>query len=349
MNNLFLYMELAKAANTLVNDVLLVKKGEDVLIYGDTACDEAVCKATASAVLTAGGIPTLVMYQTKANPMEEPPKPLAAAMMNADVAIEYSMQYILYTRAQVDALKKQRAYICLCGCDTEAMVRTIGMVNYKKMTELGDRLAELTGKADEIRITSQAGTDFTGKIGGRIVENYGATADKRKYIMLGGQTGWACVEETQNGILAFDGNLWPPDEVRANIDIPIKLKVEKGVIKEISGGLAADIFKMWMASFKDPKMYRIAHICYGFNPGARVTGNIAEVERVFGVVQVGWGTQGPLIRPDLGGGYGWKAAAHCDGIMLNPTVYLDGEPIEKDGKYVHPELVEIVKEMGVEQ
>jgi leucyl aminopeptidase (aminopeptidase T) len=328
---------------------LLVKKGEEVLIYGDTASDEAVMRATASAVLTAGATPTVMLYQTKRNPMEEPPKTLAAAMMSADVAVEYSMQYILYTKAQVESIKKQRAYICLCGCDTEAMVRTIGMVNYVKMNELGDKLAELTGKADEIRITSPAGTDFTGKIGGRPVENYGAAADKRKYIMLGGQVGWSCIEETQNGILVFDGYVWPPDAVRTNIDVPIKLKVEEGVIKEISGGVAAEIFRKWMASLKDPKMYRIAHICYGFNPGARITGNIAEVERVFGVIQVGWGTQGPLIRPDLGGEYGWKATAHCDGIMLNPSVYLDGEPIEKDGKYVHPELVEIVKEMGVEQ
>ena len=203
-----LFMELAKAANTLVHDVLLIKKGEEVLIWGDTACDEAVCKATASAAYTAGATPTIVLFQTKANPMEEPPKPLAAAMMNADVTIEYAMQYLLYTKAQIDALnKRNRAYICLTGCDTEGMVRTIAMVNYKKMIQLGDKLAELTGKADEIRITSPAGTDFTGKIGGRPVENYGSTADKRKFIMLGGQTGWACLEDSQNGTLAFDGNL----------------------------------------------------------------------------------------------------------------------------------------------
>jgi len=192
------------------------------------------------------------------------------------------MQYLLYTKAQIEALnKRNRAYICLTGCDTEGMVRTIGMVNYKKMIELGDKLGELTGKADEIRITSPAGTNFTGKIGGRPVENYGSTADKRKYVMLGGQTGWACLEESQNGTLAFDGNLWPPDEVRANIRTPIKLKVARGIIKEISGGIEADIFRKWMTSFKDENMYRIARICYGYNPGARITGNIAEVAKEY--------------------------------------------------------------------
>ncbi len=343
-------MELAKAASTLVNDVLLIRKGEEILIYGDTAADEAVIKATANAVYTAGATPTIVLYETKANPAEEPPKPLAAAMMEADVVIEYALQYLLYTKAQIEAInKRNRAYICLCGLDIEAAVRTIGMVNYKKMIDLGDKLAEITSKADEIRITSPAGTDFTGKIGGRPVNNFGTTADKSKWIMLGGQTGWACIEESQNGVLAFDGNLWPPDEVRANIRTPIKLKIEKGIIKEISGGIEAEIFRKWMASLKDENMYRIAHICYGYNPGARITGNIAEVERVFGVIQFGWGTQGPLLRPDLEGKPGWRAASHCDGIMLNPSVFLDGEPVEENGKYVHPELLPLIKEIGVEQ
>jgi hypothetical protein len=31
--------------------------------------------------------------------------------------------------------------------------------------------------------------------------------------------------------------------------------------------------------------------------------------------------------------------------MLNPNVYLDGEIMEEKGKYVHPELAKLVKEL----
>lgn len=343
------YMELGLAAQALVNYVLSVKKGEDVLIYGDDANDEAVLKATAAAVHAAGATPTMVVYETRKQSFSEPPKPLAAAMMDSDVVIEFSVKAILYTQAQTNALRRNRAYICLTSLDREAMVRTLGWVNYPKMVEMGDKLAELTSRADEIRVTSPSGTDFTAKIGGRKFENFGGTADKRQVIMLGGQTGGSPIEETENGVLAFDGNVWPPDEIKNRITTPIKFRVEKGVIKEISGGAEADILRRFLAGFKDPNMYRIAHFCYGYHPMARVTGDIAEVERVWGAFQVGWGTQGPLLRPDLGGKYGWKAASHDDGIILKASIYLDGEPVQKDGKFVHPELVKIIKDMGVEQ
>ena len=343
------YIELGKAADTLVNYVLAVKEGEDVLIYGDDIVDEAVLKATAAAVKTAGATPTIVVYETRERSFSEPPKPLAAAMMDSDVTVEFSAKAILYTQAQTDALKRNRAYICLTSLDREAMVRTIGWVNYEKMVEMGERLAELTNKADEIRVTSPSGTDFSAKIGGRIFENFGGTAKKRKVIMLGGQTGGSPIEETENGVLAFDGNVWPPDEIKSNIRTPIRCKVEKGVITEISGGVEAEILRKFLAGFNDPNMYRIAHFCYGYHPLARVTGDISEVERVWGCFQVGWGTQGPLLRPDLGGQYGWRAASHDDGIILKASIYLDGEPVQKDGKFVHPELLDIIKEMGVEQ
>jgi hypothetical protein len=42
-------MELAAAAYKLASEVMRIKKGESVLIYGDTASDEHVMKATAEA------------------------------------------------------------------------------------------------------------------------------------------------------------------------------------------------------------------------------------------------------------------------------------------------------------
>ncbi len=343
------YIELGKAADTLVNYVLRVKKDEDVLIYGDDIVDAAVLNATAAAVKSAGATPTIVIHETREISFTEPPKPLAAAMMDSDVTVEFSARAILYTQAQTNALKRNRAYICLTSLDREAMVRTLGWVNYPKMVELGDKLAEMTTEADEIKVTSPSGTNFTAKIGGRKFENFGSTADKRKVIMLGGQTGGSPIEETENGILAFDGNVWPPDEIKSNIRTPIKCKVDKGIITEISGGVEADILRRYLASLKDGNMYRIAHVCFGYHPKARVTGDISEVERVWGCFQVGWGSQGPLLRPDLGGAFGWRAASHDDGIILKASIYLDGEPVQKDGKFVHPELLGFIKEMGVEQ
>ena len=43
----------------------------------------------------------------------------------------------------------------------------------------------------------------------------------------------------------------------------------------------------------------------------------------------------------------WKSASNTDGIVLNPTIILDGKIVEKEGKYVHPELIKICKGLNV--
>jgi len=67
-----------------------------------------------------------------------------------------------------------------------------------------------------------------------------------------------------------------------------------------------------------------------------------EDERLFGCFNRGIGTQGPQLKA-----VGWKAAAHTDCVMLNPTVHLDDRPLQVDGKYVHPEVVACCHELGV--
>ena len=88
-------------------------------------------------------------------------------------------------------------------------------------------------------------------------------------------------------------------------------------------------------------MFKIAHFSYGFNPGAQLSGKILEDERVFGCVEIGIGSQVPSF--EVG-----PAAAHTDGIMLNPTVILDGKAIEEQGRFVHPYLAELVSALKIE-
>jgi leucyl aminopeptidase (aminopeptidase T) len=78
------------------------------------------------------------------------------------------------------------------------------------------------------------------------------------------------------------------------------------------------------------------HACYGFNPGVvRSTGRILEDERIFGCMQFGIGAT------EFG------SPAHTDGVVLNPSVWLDDIQIEQEGRYIHPELVELCHLMGM--
>jgi leucyl aminopeptidase (aminopeptidase T) len=342
------FIELGKAAYKTVKDICDVRPGEDVLVYDDSAADHRVIEAIAAAAHAVGGKVTLCTYETPPGVCMEPPEPVAAAMKNADVLIENSVQYILYSRAQEESLKLARVYFILAGYNVDDFVRMVGKVNYPSMIEFGELLTDMTQKAKKVRVTSKAGTDVEALNNGREVTNAGGIYNMPKRplnrIMPAGQIAWCPLEETINGTIVYDGYLWPPDEIGALPKPPVKVTVKKGVIVDIEQNANGVVFKKWLDSFKDPKMYRIAHYTYGTCPTAELkpTTKIAEGERYFGNFEWGMGMQGPAI-----GGKSWSAASHCDGTAIAVSVYLDGEQIEENGKFIHPELAKLAKKMGV--
>lgn len=335
--------ELHAAARKLVEDVMLVKPGENVAITADTASDMRVVRATADAVFGAGAHPIVVTYETRPRPKMEPPPPVAGAVRMADVWIEFSLAYVLYSEAHAAAVGAGCRYLCLTGMDADMLLRTIGNIDFPKMLALGERLTQVFAGTDVITMRSEAGTDITGTMKGRRVKHQGKRADtKGESIMLAGQVTFMPVEESLNGTIVFDGSIWPPDDVGL-LREPVRVTVEKGVIRKIEGGREARLMEEFLRALNDPNMYCLAHYSLGLNPGVRrLTGRIIEDERVFGCITIGMGAQGPNH-----GGRGIKAVGHMDGIVTRPTFILDGQTVERDGKYTHPDLVKLCQELGM--
>lgn len=93
-------------------------------------------------------------------------------------------------------------------------------------------------------------------------------------------------------------------------------------------------YEKYLKSFDDEGMFKMAHIAYGFNPGAKLTGNVVEDERVWGCTEWGIGYVSPIDAPPVG----QDAKSHTDGICLNSTVWLDGKLIMEEGVVVDAEL-----------
>lgn len=339
----YLSFEAALGARKLIEEVMLVKPGENVVLTGDTATDWRVVELVAQAAYAAGAVPTVVRYDTRPTVAMEPPAPVAGAVAAADVWIEFSLSYIMHSDAFRAAITAGARYTNLTGMDIPMLVDTVGRPDFQGVIRLGRALVRLLEQADEVRITSPGGTDLIGHNRGRPINLRGKPAEKPgETVMLSGQISWNPVEETQQGVLVFDGALWPPNELGL-LRSPVRLTVENGVVTAIDGDTDAQVFQNWMASHDDPNMYRMAHWSLGFNPGVLApTGRIVEDERVFGCVEIGIGTKGAWI-----GGEPWVAAAHTDGSVRNPSIFLDGEAIEIEGRYVHPELMQICHDLGI--
>jgi leucyl aminopeptidase (aminopeptidase T) len=206
--NEYLSLEVAAGARKLVQDVMLVSPGENVVITADTSSDARVVSATAAAVYAAAGIPTVIWYDTRPTAVVEPPGPVRGAVARADVWIEFAFAYILYTQAFKEALAAGARYICLAGMDVDMLTKTVGRVDYPRLLALGETLRRLVEAADEVHVTSPAGTDLLAYNRGRLARQSGKLADTPgEAIMLGGQVSWCPIEETINGTLVFDGGL----------------------------------------------------------------------------------------------------------------------------------------------
>ena len=120
--------------------------------------------------------------------------------------------------------------------------------------------------------------------------------------------------------------------------------IEKGRITKFEGGKVAKQVEEYFKSLNDPNIYLVAHVCYGVQPNAKLGKVTTENERVWGGINFGFGHQGSMYT----GGKPREAKSHVDGVLLNASVWLDDKLILENGKFVHPELKELAKELGKE-
>jgi len=334
-------MELARTAHTIIHEICKVKPGEDVLITIDSVADFRPAEETAKAAEAAGARVLLAWHSTPKGygRMADPrlPDSLRAAIPNTDVWIEFNNQWLLYSSGWQEAMSGSRVrYMFFGGMNTDQMVRCVGNINIKRQAAFQERLVAMTHEAKKMRITTASGTDVSFENGGRPVTNE-LYADTPGPHFLLGQIGWAPLEETINGTIVLDGSFSGGGEADLGIlKEPIVLHVEEGVVKGIEGGEEAKRVRRWLEGLNDPKMYHLAHVCYGFNPGARLSGLCTEDERVWGSTEWGLGYQGPMFKGKVG-----AAISHADGICLNSSIWLDGVQISDQGKITHPELLQL--------
>lgn len=334
--------EVVAAARLLVEQMLHVGPGEAVVITTDTEADPRPAVATAQAVLAAGGRPMLITLPTPpgVGKAADPGLPVAAltgALAGADAWVEFNNQWLLYSTPYEQAMRDnpRLRYLCLVGLDVDRLVRLIGQV---PLAPLADFLTQVTGKtrrARHVRITTPAGTDVTFDNAPHhpIACETGEAATPGAHFLVG-QIAWSPRLESIAGTIVFDGSLVPPLGLLRQ---PVALDIEAGRVVRVRGGAEAARFEAWLDGFADPHMRRLAHLAYGFHPGALLTGNILEDERVWGATEWGIGYASAAdVPPD-----GIPAVSHTDGICLASSVWLDDVPLLDHGAVVDPELVSL--------
>lgn len=336
-------LELAVSAHKTINDILKVAPDETLLITIDSSADFRLAAAMARAGECAGA-KTMIAYHSTAPAYGKAgewrlPDCLSGAIERTDIWIELNEVWLYCNTAWERALAEgtKTRYFHLGKMDPASLWRCLGALDLQALKRFMTAVADMTQASGDVRMANSAGTDVSFKNAGRPVTNESGDASTPGVHFMLGQIGWAPLEESIEGEIVFDGSFHGGGSMDLGIlRHPIKYIVEKGKIVDIVGEEEAKRVAEWLAGLNDERMYRLAHTCYGFNPGAKLTGKCTEDERIWGCTQWGFGYQAAVFEGALG-----DAASHGDGVCLNSSVWLDGVQLLDVGTVVHPGLTEL--------
>jgi 2,5-dihydroxypyridine 5,6-dioxygenase len=202
---------------------------------------------------------------------------------------------------------------------------------------------KLLARAREIRVTSDAGTDFTYSCGEYpVMSQYGYADEPGRFDHWGGGHVHTFPNEgSANGtVVIAPGDIVILPYCRYIVD-SVRLEIRDGFITNLDGGLDAALMRDWLDDCRDGEddrdPYAISHLGWGLNPQARwywIALNGDTPERSRAATRVFPGNFLFSTGPNTEGGGNRRTKGHYDVPMRNCNVYLDGAVIIEHGKIV---------------
>jgi leucyl aminopeptidase (aminopeptidase T) len=300
---------------------LAVGPDDDVLVL----CNDeqlAIADALASAAEDRARSVRVLAFARRSRHGEEPPAEVADAMTGATAIFAPTTFSLSHTAARQRATERGVRIATMPGITEEVFRRTLS-VDYRELKRQGLLLAAQLSSASECRVTSPAGTDLTLDLSGR--EGISDDGDIGTVGAFGnlpaGEAFIAPIETSGEGAIVFDGALGG----FGLLDAPVPVTLSGGQLIEAGGRVGA-----WLAQTLDAGGEHgrsIAELGIGTNPSARLTGNILEDEKAMGTIHLAFGTSAGI------GGVN-RSSVHIDGLVLRPSVWLDGRVLMEDGSLV---------------
>jgi 2,5-dihydroxypyridine 5,6-dioxygenase len=209
----------------------------------------------------------------------------------------------------------------------------------QRVKERVQRHRDLLAEADEMRVTSEYGTDVTMEVEpSTAFDSYGFVDEPGKWDVWGQNmvSNYPSNVEGTIVIAPSDYNVVPFADY---VDSAIECVVEDNYIVEINGeGGDAELMRGHLESYDDPDVWATSHFGWGLNPNGTFynmalhdrkpdeSGVSASEGRVWEGNML-WST-GPNVHDDR------YAPCHYDIAQKNCSVYLDGEPVVEEGEVV---------------
>ena len=313
--------ELKKSAEIALRDCMALIDTETLLVVTDDKTFEIGTALFEVGKNLAKDSFLLLMTERELNG-QEPPDAIAELMTRHDVVICPTSKSLTHTDARRNACKAGARVGTMPGITKEVMIRTL-KADYHKIAERTNHLSKILDEASEVHITTALGTDILLPINGiKAISSTGLVTEKGSYGNLpSGESFLMPVEGQTNGVFIVDGSFAAVGKIEEK---PICIQVKNGVAINIEGGKEATKLDDMLKPLGE-QAYTIAELGIGTNDQAIITGAILEDEKVMGTVHIALGN-------NISMGGTCDVGIHLDGVILEPTVTVDGNLIMQAGK-----------------
>lgn len=310
-------VKLIKAINTIFTKCLAVKKDEKVLIVTDDSKEDIANEFLENGMRFADIIELIKIPILEVNGID-PPKNIQEKMLGFDVIIALTTKSISHTKTRIKCTEKGIRLASMPGITKDILERTID-VDYEKMKNITDKIADVLDAGKKVRIATEKGTDLMFSINGRNAHGRkSGIYDKKGYWgnLPEGEAFIAPVEGTANGTMMVDGSI-------AGIGLvdDVEIKIKDGFAVEVKNKK----FNGMINSVKDKNARNIAEFGIGTNENAQIKGIVLEDEKVLGTCHIALGN-------NFGFGGKIDVPFHVDCVIRSPTIYVDDKKIIEDGK-----------------
>lgn len=267
-----------------------------------------------------GAYATLAVISELDSNGAEPPTPVAAAMLAANVVLAPTIQSLSHTYARRAANQAGVRVATLPGV-TEDMLARLMNADMRLLRRRGAALAAAMRSGEEARITCRHGSDLRLGLKGRTpIADAGVLNARGAFGNLPcGEAFVAPVEGTGEGTLVIDGSIAGVGQV----ETPVELTVRGGHLTDATGPEGATLLEL--LTKHGPDGTNVAELGIGTNEEATLTGNILEDEKILGTAHVAFGASAAI-------GGEVQVPIHLDCVLLEPTVEIDGEPVCRAGE-----------------
>jgi leucyl aminopeptidase (aminopeptidase T) len=314
---------LEDAARIAVEKCMGLKSGETCLVITDEPCREVGYALWEAARWVRAEAMLLEIIPRERNG-EEPPVGVAEFMKGFRVILCPTSKSLTHTQARKNACDSGARVATLPGVTADMMGRTLN-ADYDGIRERSERLAKILTSGSEAHLTTPAGTDLRFALKGRpgfadtgIVHKPGESSN-----LPAGEAYMAPLEGETEGTLVIDGAMAGVGVIQGEA---IRMAVKGGYAVEFSGGEAARQLEEMIKPLGKPAR-NIAELGIGTNEKAILTGKILEDEKAIGTVHVAIGD-----NQSMGGTV--SVESHLDGILLRPTLLIDGNAVMREGEIV---------------